>query len=455
MSNLTLKVENYKLVKTEVSEVAELLKKIYINKEACYIRALSKSSGRYKTYPINSMKESLKLNKILNANIFDRVDLMLSLNPFKTMEKATKNNLFCINAIAVDVDYKKIKEFKELDPKQIIELLELDFFESRIPTPSLIEYGNQVRLIYLVETCYIPKFKKDVVVLAERISTVFAEELKGYGAEEQSLESYFRVPYSINSKNNSKVKMYMYENTIRYTLNELQELWLDELPKWYPSFKKKKKGRRKATNNITKLHNVYSLNCNRLRDFEKYQEYLNSIGECDLRARLCFQYRNYTLIKIKYQNGKLTKEDFEFAKNEMLKFNDKFNYPLRENVIESLTRSVNKTQYLYKNETLIDFLELNYKLCEVIGLESIYKVKSKEDRNKDYYNKSNSILLEKKKEKYVKKDTKKQEILKQKKRIKNLREKGLKNKDIASRLKLGKSTVERYITEMKKEGVLD
>lgn len=113
----------------------------------------------------------------------------------------------------------------------------------------------------------------------------------------------------------SKLKVFAYDDAVRYTLSELQELWLDELPKWY----KKRKGRVQAPRNVVKLHNVYSLNCNRLRDFEKIQSYLNSIGVTELRARLCFQYRNYTLIKLKYQNGELKQEDYDFAKEEILK----------------------------------------------------------------------------------------------------------------------------------------
>ena len=137
---------------------------------------------------------------------------------------------------------------------------------------------------------------------------MFSQELKEYGAEKQNLESYFRIPGSINTKNGAEIKVFSYDDSVRYTLNELQELWLDELPKWY----KKRKGRVQAPKKVVKLHNVYSLNCNRLMDFEKIQSHLNSIGVTELRSRLCFLYRNYILIKLKYQNGEfktVTQED--------------------------------------------------------------------------------------------------------------------------------------------------
>jgi hypothetical protein len=286
--------------KSKIQECSELLQYIYVNDDECFVRALSKVKGINKVYPINSLKEPMKLGQVLNT--LGKQDIYLSLNPFRTMEKATRNNLFCINAIAIDVDYKKIKEFRELEPYQIIKLLELDFFGSKIPTPNFVEYGNQVRLIYTIETCYIPKLRDNVVTLAIRISEVFSQELKEYGAEKQNLESYFRVPGSINSKNGAEVKVFAYDDdAIKYTLRELQELWLDELPKWY----KKRKGRIQAPRKVLKIHNVYSLNCNRLIDFELLQSHLNGIGETELRARLCFLYRNYILIKNKYQNGEL------------------------------------------------------------------------------------------------------------------------------------------------------
>ena len=383
---------------------------------------------------------------------------MINLNPFRTMSKATRNNIFCINAIAVDVDYKSIKELKNLTPSQIIGLLEMDFFDVKIPTPNFIEYGNQVRLIFGIETAYVPKRDERVLILAKRISEVFASELKEYGAEKQNIESYVRVPGSINTKNNSKVNILVYDDSFRYTLRELQELWLEELPKWY----KKRKGRVKVPKKVVKLHNVYSLNCNRLRDFEKIQEYLNSLGVSELRARLCFQVRNYNLIKLKYQNGELKAKDYEFAKEEMLKFNNNFNVPLRENIIEGATRVVNQRQYLYKNDSMIKFfnenssIEIDYELCEELGLESIYKVKERVEINKEYYerNTKNSQKKYKEKLKSEGKLTEKEKLSQRRAKIKDLLDEGLKQKDICLRLNISEKTYKRDRNYLKDQGLI-
>ncbi|ELP5182795.1 DNA-binding response regulator [Clostridium perfringens] len=368
------------------------------------------------------------------------------------MKSGARNNLFCINAIAIDVDYKKREAFKDLEPMQVIKLLEMDFFDKRIPTPNLIEYGNQIRLIYTVDTCYIPKNRDNVVVLGQRISEVFAQELKDYGADKQNLETYFRPPDSINTKNGAEVKFLAYDNTIRYTLRELQELWLDELPKWY----KKRKGRTKDKKKVVRLHNVYTLNCNRLSDLEKVQAYLNSIKETNYRARLCFLYRNFYLVKEKYQKGVLTEEDFKNAEKEMLRFNNNFNEPLRDHVIEVNTRSVNHTQYLFKNETLKDYLELSWEQCEEIGLDSIYIPKTKEKRNSDYYKKNkNKRAKEYKKELEANgKLTKKQEVSQRRAKIKDLLAEGLIQKEIYTRLNISKRTCISDVKFLKEQGLI-
>ncbi|EHK2405004.1 DNA-binding response regulator [Clostridium perfringens] len=357
------------------------------------------------------------------------------------MKSGTRENVFCINTIPVDIDYKKKKAFKDLQPFQVIQLIEDEYFDKRIPTPTLIEYGNQIRLIYCIETCYAPKNRNNLKVLCRRVSEVFANELKDYGAEKQNIESYMRVPNSINSKNGAIVKLIKCDNAITYTLREIQELWLDELPKWY----KRKKGRVKANNKVVKLHNVFTLNSNRLRDLEKIQEYINSTGEMDYRSRLCFLYRNFYLVKEKYQKGTLTEEDYKQAEKEMLRFNNNFKEPYRNHVIEVSTRSVNHTQYLYKNETLANYLELSWDKCKELRLDSIYEPKSREERNKDYY---------KNKLKSQNKLSKKDEVNKRREKIKDLLAQGLKQKDICLRMNISKLTYIRDRKYLKEQGLI-
>ncbi|MCX0386726.1 helix-turn-helix domain-containing protein (plasmid) [Clostridium perfringens] len=453
----TLKRNYFTKEKLKSENIVDLINYLYPNKDECFMRFLSKKKTRGKTraYNINSLKDENKLFQVIKK--FGNEDVFLSLNEFRTMERGTRDNIFCLNTIAVDVDYKKVESLKNLEPEQVINLLELEKFEQNIPTPNLIEYGNQIRLIYkLYEPVYVPKYRDNVLILARRISQVFAKELEEFGAESQNLESYLRLPGSINSKNNSEVNIIFIKDSVEYELRDLQELWLDELPKWW----KKKKGKVKDKNKVVKLHNVYSLNNNRLLDFEKIQEYLNLNKINELRARLCFLYRNYVLIRQKYQKGELEDEDYQLAEKEMLRFNSQFKNPMRNNVIEGATRCVNRKQYLYKNETLVNFLELDFELCENLELQSIYKIKTREERNRINYEKNKDEIKDKLKKEYKEKLKKAGRLTKKeqneilRKKIKVLKTEGLLNREISKQLNIPLKTLERHITFMKKNGLL-
>ena len=140
----------------------------------------------------------------------------------------------------------------------------------------------------------------------------------------------------------------------------------------------------------------------------------------------------------------------------MLKFNNNFNEPLRGHIIESATRIVNYRQYLYKNETLIDFLELDYELCERLGLESIYKIKTRQEIEKDYY-KRNSDDKKKKYQEKLRADGKvseKEKLSQRRAKIKDLLAQGLKQKDICSQLDISKPTYVRDRNFLKEQGLI-
>ena len=144
----------------------------------------------------------------------------------------------------------------------------------------------------------------------------------------------------------------------------------------------------------------------------------------------------------------------------MLKFNNIFNKPLRGHIIESATRVVNYRQYLYKNETLIDFLELDYELCERLGLQSIYKTKTQEEWNKDYYKRNSENRKEAEKKKYQEKlradgkVSEKDKISQRRAKIKDLLAQGLKQKDICSQLYISKPTYVRDRNFLKEQGLI-
>lgn len=431
---------------------------LYPYKEEAYIKIFNKDGNRLKFYNIDTIKNKDKLKNILNS--FERDDLFISMNSFKTMEKATNGNLFAINSIAVDIDYKKKANFKNLKPNQIINLLELDYFGQVIPEPNYIEYSNQLRLIYILdEVVFLPKKCKDVKTLINRISQVFADHLKDFGAEIQKSEKFLRIPLTINNKSKDVVYIRKYSD-YKYKLSDLQELWLEELPNWYDKWKDKKQRK-------SKKFNIYQFNKERLKDFKKVQTYLNETNQIDCRKRLCFLYHNYSLLVLKADIEAKNKE--KTAINMMLEFNNNFKVPLKENSIISDTKFLRNKQYIYSNKTLIDFLEIDDHLLEVLNLNSIFKTLSKEERNKIYYEHNKDNILKKKTKNYnsIKAREKYKEKLKSQGKlsraeennilredIKDLLAQGFSQVDIANKLNYSYKTIKRHVAFIKKERLL-
>lgn len=438
---------------TEIDDLVALAKAFYTNNDECFVRVFSKSTKKHYFYNIQSLKDRKKMAQIVKK--FGKTNLMFSLNTFRTMERATEANLFAINLIAVDLDYKD-SDYKNLAPEQVIKLLELDYFDTRIPTPTFIEYSNQIRLIYkLKETVYLPKRLTSARTLANRVSEHIASELSEFGANKQKLETYFRPPGSINTKTSDVVKMIKYENTehfiTEYTLREIQELWMEEVPSWYNDWKNKKKSKSKSKEKVFKFHNIYTLNQKRLADFEKIQAYMNENKINKGRGNLCFLYRNYVLLSLKYSTGEeLGREEFDEAEKRMKEFNSNFNYPRNWRQLESESRHLERRQYLYSNAKLMFMFDLTQEECAELGLESIYECELREEYNKNYYLENKDKISNNKKINYKKnlknqgKKTKKEEIEERKAKIKDLQAKGLTIKQIAQQLNCSERTVRNY-----------
>ncbi|MRN26670.1 DNA-binding response regulator, partial [Romboutsia ilealis] len=202
----------------------------------------------------------------------------------------------------------------------------------------------------------------------------------------------------------------------------------------------KKKGRPKK---VVYIHRERSLYQGRILDLVKLCE-LRNYDVKGHRETILFLYRYYLCYFY---------EDEQKALEDVLELNKEFIQPLNEKELIMATNSAEKVfkakdkQYKYKNETLIELLEISeYEQTHmkiIIGNEE-YK------RRNNEYNKNKY----KKKLKELGKMTKQEELDVLRKKIKALREKGLKNKDIAESLNIPLKTLKRHITYMKKNGLL-
>ena len=148
-----------------------------------------------------------------------------------------------------------------------------------------------------------------------------------------------------------------------------------------------------------------------------------------------------------------------------------FKHPLSEKEVIRATKSAEKVfkdqnkDYKYKNETLINLLEITdeeQKEMQTIISKEEYRRRDREYQKKKYDSKKAKMKYDSKKAKIEYKNklkeqgklSKKEEIELQKKKIKSLREQGLKNKEISQKLDITQKTLERYITNMRKSGLI-
>ena len=244
-----------------------------------------------------------------------------------------------LNALFIDLDYYKTKFTKE----QIIMNLEGNYFNKIIPaTNYILDSGRGLALIWLIN-----KVPSQALPLWKAIEEYLYNQLKEFGADRQALDAtrILRVPGSINSKSKTVVSI-IDEYDYIYDLREIQKEFLPELKP-----KEKRKGRPKKINYVYRERSLYYA---RIHDITKLCE----LREYDLRG-----HREIILFLYRYYLCSFT-EDTKKALEDVLELNSMFISPLKENEVIRATRSAEKCyldknkEYKYKNETLIDVLEI-------------------------------------------------------------------------------------------------
>lgn len=241
-------------LKESVSQMADFFSFAFDTDANVFVHLLNKETKETYFYPIDALKDKIKLSAILHSYTFSRnVDLMYSLSTYKTIKTATDENVFSIPLIQVDVDYRKTTKYKNKKPWEVWESIRELEVGNTIPSPSAIEYGHQLRLLYKVKDLYVKKGSNASKNIARRISKLFAKRLSKYGAEVQPITSHGRIAGSINSKDGStiQIKQFGYE----YEVEEIKEKWLDPLPDWYLEWKSKS-----SKDKVIHPHNTLTLN---------------------------------------------------------------------------------------------------------------------------------------------------------------------------------------------------
>lgn len=386
------------------------------------------SKGYISRVEINSIFKQwhYKLENLLKQE-FKMENVYISLNTFYNTRRRIEY-LKELNAHFIDLDIYKTKFSKE----QILMNLDENYFNKSIPRPNLIiDSGRGLYLIWLIN----PVPGKSLP-LWKAVEEYLYKSLKKFGADRQALDPtrILRVVGSINSKSNTEVTIIDRYDYI-YDLREIQNEFLPELKP-----KEKKKGRPKKINYIFRERSLYYV---RIQDITKLCE----LREYDLKG-----HREIILFLYRYYLCSFT-EDVKKALEDVLELNSMFILPLRENEVIRATRSAEKCyldkykEYRYKNETLIDLLEITEeeeKHMTTIISEKEYK-RRKNIRNKKSY--QEKLKLDGKK-------SKKEAIRERREKIKALLEQGFTQKEIYNLLEISKRTCINDVNFLKEQGLI-
>ena len=360
---------------------------------------------------------------------FDKEDVYISMSTFyKPMRRI--ETIKEIGNLFLDLDTYNTKFTKT----QILMNLEDNYYNKLIPTPNLtIDSGRGLTLVWSIE-----KVPYMALPLWKSIQEYLYSQLKEFGADRKALDAtrVLRVAGSINSKSGTRVTI-LEKYEYKYTLREIQREFLPDLDE----NKSKKKGRPKK---VVYVHRERSLYQGRILDLVKLCE-LRNYDVKGQREIILFLYRYYLCYF--YEDEKKALED-------VLELNKEFIQPLSEKEVIRATGSAEKVfkakdkQYKYKNETLIEILEISE--YEQTHMKVIIGKEEYKRRNNEYNKKKYKIKL-----KELGKMTKQEELDILRKKIKVLRDKGLKNKEIMQMLNIGSNTTfERHISYLKKNGLI-
>ena len=399
-----------------VNRQAEIFKLMYdCNRNNCFIRMRSKYTKKTKAYNFLSLQNTEKLNSAIKYT-FDKdnkKDLFYSLNLFGNMYRADEQSLISLQNIAIDVDFNKDKYTIE----EVLKAIDKKVEDKELLEPTLIEYGNRIRLIYSFNDVAVTKKS---LIIYKKVGEAIAEKLKEFGASAQPSTTFARFVGCENTKTGDTIK-YIIKNKYKYNLRDLQNTFLN-ITKFI-----KPKNNIKTQKNVIKFFNLYTLNLSRLQDLEKIQR----IRQEGYREILCYLYRNYCL-KAGFDENE--------ARQKTEEFNSKFINPLKNNELDSDTKHLNRKQYLHKNESILNILDIEEKEEQQLNLKTIISKREKQRRNNKYN-----------KEKYNNKIeiTKRQRTENETKKILELKNQGFTQKQIAKKLDINIRTLKRRLANLK------
>ena len=351
--------------------------------------------------------------------------------PFRSVE-----NIRQFRSLYMDLD--SIEGDKHYITYKIFELAE----KEEIPKPTMIsDSGRGLHVYWRIKNA-----PYGALNTWQELQDMLYYKLKKYGADRKATDGarVLRLPNTINSKNNAICRVLYIDDEIEYTMYDLREKYLSYNHKKIIAAAKKENNK-VITNSF---FNSYSLHIARAEDL---------ITLCELRKYNVIGCRNMILHCFTYWKG-IYIRDLEELENQVKELNNNFIEPLKESEVRAIIRCIpkaiekfiayeqgirtgekkrvtkgmrDKEGYWYKNETLIERLEITEE--EQSKLKTIIGTRIKYDRNNKRRTPRNEEGL----------TPREQQKKEKEKQIKDLINKGFNMNQVAKELGVNRSTISR------------
>ncbi|HBF7900809.1 DNA-binding response regulator [Clostridioides difficile] len=364
------------------------------------------------------------------------------------LPKRQVKNIRQLRALFQDIDCEKIG----LEKSETVYLIWILHYKGKVPKPSIVvDSGRGLHVYWTIENA-----PYGALQTWQELQDYLYHQLKHIGADKRATDGarVLRLPDTINSRSKTTCKV-LYSEEIEYSMYDLREQYLNYKPKSHQlKLQQAKNTDKKVIYN--KFFNSYSLHMARAEDLETL---------CKLRKYDVKGHRNMIIHCFAYWKGIYIRDEFELQ-NTVIELNNSFIEPLKENEILSIVRSVGKAidkfieyeqgirrgqdkrvtkgmrdkgGYWYKNETLIDRLEITKQeqkyLKTIIGTDEKYK------RNNERRTPRNENGL-------TKREQQKQDLIN---KVKELKKQRIKQNEIAEILGITKGRVSQIVKEINKK----
>lgn len=403
------------------------------------------TDGYIQIFNLDENKKAKVYNTKINGlrdiveEIEEQLDFFITPNTFFKPQRQV-NNIRQFRALFMDLDTGE--DDKQFAAYKVFELAD----EGLIPKPTMIvDSGRGIHVYWRIKNA-----PYQALNTWQELQDLFYTKLKTLGADIRATDGarVLRLPSSINSRNNVECRVMWQDDKLEYSMYDLREEYLHE--KYKKSIAKINKTDRKIVANA--FFNSYSLHITRAEDLETLVKLRNgNMNGSRNMALHCYAYWKGIYIR-----------DIEKLTEVVEEFNNSFTKPLKDSEVRAVLRCIpkavdkfleyeqgircglnkrvtkgmkDKGGYWYKNETLIERLEITDQ--EQRELKTIIGTRVKYDRKNEKRNKArrNEAGL-----------TPKQVELKEFKiKVLELKEKGLNNSEIARKLNIDRKKVSRLV----------